>query len=342
MGLTDTNRNRGSGWGSSPKPRGASTPLISRANGLAPYPTSGAQATGNSAVNQRDAYLGQIASQMYAPDMAALDNYGANLQRQLQRGDGGAGAAGRAAANRNYDIGMRQIGLQREGLDIDRGAANRQMGYYDQLGGIQGRQLDNSLGLLSQQRGFAGDSYMNQLATFDTQGRGIDANSAREQEMMMSAAIAGGAVASQGVRSDKSFIEGERTRAQSLLNNQRTEAKINYQERLANLDSQTRGLLLDHELNQLSNAEQKARLGDRLKQLDLTARQYDLNAEQLAANLQSAIDSIGAGESLRVGQLMDAINSNNAQKAQVGLQVVEQLMQLRGAGPDVTRPIFGF
>src|SRR5690606_33647060 len=104
-------------------------------------------------------------------------------------------------------------------------------------------------------RGFATDTYHNLLGQFSIDEGDVNAAAEREKSLAESAAIAAGATTSEGLRDDLRFIEGQQGRDIKRIGLQRDAAGITYRERLASLDHQTRSILLDAELDKLSNEE---------------------------------------------------------------------------------------
>lgn len=92
-------------------------------------------------------------------------------------------------------------------------------------------------------------------------------------------------------------------------------------------ENNRRSILLDWETANLNAAEQKAVLGDREKQLKLQADNYRLDKDALAASLASTLGKLNLDGIMSAGQVLDSINSKNAQKAQLANQILMQAIQ---------------
>lgn len=237
----------------------------------------------------------QLWQQTFGVDQALLENQYDSLYAQMGLTDANFDAQ-RGMLQSDYAMRQADLAAGRGANQIDLNSIPRQLAYYDQLGGLQSQSYDNLLAQLGIRR------------------EGVQAQSDIDTRGVKSDATARGAFATIGTRRKIDDIGGELRRQLGLIGTQEREGGI----QLAT--------------QRLSNAEQQAKLRDRQSTLQLTAQNYGVQAGQLELQLQQGLTRLGLDQAMSIGELMDALNSNNLQQQQLAGQVVDMAMQ---TGPIV-------
>lgn len=239
----------------------------------------------NAAQQSMDAYSGY-----YAPDMQAARNQAdrarATLPFQSSYYDNQRG--GLYGEN---DIANRGIGLQEQGLGIDRNANNRDAAYYQNL-----------LNILGQQRDIVGMEFTNTRQQLQDRAA-TDVRGTNQQ------ATAGG-----------SWLAPERMA-------QVSDIFKNYDTSLQSAELSRRSGVLGYNEKEFGLEKSKAETGDKNQKLDIMAQQYGLDREKLKLNLDQGLANLGYQQYMNTGDLLDKIDSSNAQEAAVARQILESVLQ---------------
>lgn len=267
-------------------------------------------------------------------DLSGFDARAAGLRASQARIAGGANAQ-MGAAKRNNDIALARIGLQEEGNGVNIAATYRQGGVIDKQWGLTNERYTSDKGYLGKLRGFAGTG--KQIGLDDatqTRDRALTASQLGYDKALYglnSDATARGAYGAEGTDFSRGALSKEKS-LQDLEANQtfgireRT-VNLGYDKELAGLDKQ--GVDLDFDLRgaEIDKDEAKAKLGDRLKQLDILARDFGLQRDQLAAQLQGTLAGMGMQKEQALAGILDGLASNDVARNQASLAAATQVMQ---------------
>lgn len=190
--------------------------------------------------------------------------------------------------NKMYGIDSRGIDLQRKGLDIDKGAAGRQLGNIGSLEELAAKMF----GLQNQGFDLEG-ALTKRKANTDRRKTGYDAT-------------ARGAYTSQGFRDDLSDILFGENNQLSQIENQRGRAGIGYEREKLDLN------------------EQRNRVKDRQAALDLQAQQLGLDSEKLRANLDQGLQRLNLDTMMDTNKLLDSLNSSRLEERMLGEQILRE------------------
>lgn len=221
---------------------------------------------------------------IYGPDLAAQ-------QAQRDRLQGGIGFAEQNYATQadilrnQYGIDTDKLGLEQQGIGIERGAVNRQIGNVGQLENLARQLLGNT------QRGFDIDSKEATQGYFAQRRRALSDAASR------------GAFNTPGIRYTLAEIG-------DVLGN--TQGRIGLGRERADIGYQREGIGLK---------EQRAGLQDRNKQLDLRAQGLGLDRRQLANNLDQGLNRLGLDQWVTTNDLLDAMASSDIQTRAVAEQI---------------------
>lgn len=303
-------------------------------------------------IQHTDSYAGQRQSALnfyagiYGPEMAQLQNQQAQLGGRIGAINSGYGQQA-GALNRGYNADLAGLGLDQRLIDNERGGIGRQIGYYTNVDNIQEQQYLANQALQMQLLGFNADYARTNRAGFDQDVLQRDQSLAqnkfaeqRAREQMMSDLAAGGATVSAGARSDSGALKTELGFANQTTNREFERAKLGFTDKdtglrsdKAQIENRQKNLLYDRELGKLSNAEQKARLEERGRALDIESERIGVNKEKLAAGLQQGLAALNMQNIASIGQIMDAMNSNNMQQAALARSIFEQALANQSAFP---------
>lgn len=96
---------------------------------------------------------------------------------------------------------------------------------------------------------------------------------------------------------------------------------------LQNIDFQAEGAKINALEGQVGRKEQIAQLEDRNKMLDIKAKEYGIDKQQIEANLQQGLAKLGIDNFMSTNQLLDALNSNDLQKQAIAQQIFRDAME---------------
>jgi hypothetical protein len=300
---------RGSGGGSAPQ---RSTYPVGPTPGSYSMPrNSGAPQS----FQQRysDAY--NTYSSFGAPSLAQLQSQQSLLGLQMGAQDARYGLA-QQAAQAGYGFDRERLGLAQQELGIDRGALMRQQGYYDDLYGIDREKYGQNVGYQNRLGQFNFRSFGVTKADLARQAAQTQADADRQQRGLRSDLTAAGAYTSQGGREGRRDIDTARASQLRGIDLQGQAAQIGYERDQAGIQNTIANLTSDFKASGLTTAEQKARLQDRMAALDLKGRELGINGRELASRLEQGLASLNLDQIVSMGQLMDAVTSNNAAQAQ--------------------------
>lgn len=197
----------------------------------------------------------------------------------------------RGYQQREHDLGMSGIGLQQEGLGIDRVANQRDAAYYQNL-----------LNVLNQQRDIVGMNFTNQ----------------RQQLQDTAATNVRGT--NQASTAAGNWLGPERMA-------QVSDIFKNYDTSLQDAELARRSGILGLNKEEFGLEKSKAETGDRAAKLDIMAKQYGLDAGKLNLALEQGLGNLGYQQYMNAGDLLDKIDSSNAQEAAVARQILDAVWQ---------------
>lgn len=265
-------------------------------NGLRPYgyaPTltgyyQGVQGINDAQARQRDNYLNsQIGQQNQALGL------------------------GRQDLNSAYGYDSARLGLEQQALGVDRGAVARQQDYYAQLFGIDTDRYKTAVGYQNALRGFRGRDQGSTLHSLFVQASQVRDKAMREERDMRRTQTAAGAFTSQGSRDAARDIKADKDYGLTNIDIAKRQADTAYKRDMAGFDNTIKNLTLDFKETGLSNAEQQARLSDRLATLDIEAGKLGITRDELASKLALGLERLKLNNQVSIGQLMDALAQNN-------------------------------
>lgn len=268
----------------------------------------------------------------YAPTQAALDMERAQINARMGR----VGSSRQGPDYAGNDIGNRKIDNLLEQLGISQEDAARQPGLLQALHGI----AQKKFGLTGDQ--YQGDlGYLNQLRGFNEQNRDLSLRDAGLQRDMSdrqrrSAAAAGGSTNTQGNRDTYNDILSQFGLASD-------KARFGYDTGLAGINDKDRTTrnryaqdVQDDQKENLSFEESTKQANNRIKTLDLQAKAYGLDREELNNAFQRGIQALGLQNQMDVDQLTDMLGSVDIKQQMLGQQVADAA--LRSAGNFFQEP----
>lgn len=321
----------------------------------------------------------QVYDWYYQPQYQQYRNQAASAQRD--HGYRNQGYDIQAQDYRNqYANGQANIDLDFKQIGVDRDAANRQMGYYDDMFGVDLTRYNSDTAYLAGQQVFADGRYAlagRDLALdqqrYDLQGQTSNSvlaqianQSAQAERTAMedrrdtaSDATFKGAFTAAGHTWDRGDIAAALGFKQSDLAEQTKQEKINreqqgvmfnrdkldyeqagidYMEQTSANAHKRDGLAIDLYESGLSKNEQQARLGDRLRTLDIQAQRLGLDRQQLQNKLDTALRSLNLDRQMSTGQLIDMLNSADVGQRETANRVIAQALGSTTAMPGGGRP----
>ena len=313
---------------------------------LVDYPTP-TYAPGNTPFDVINGYAqngynaGQLAQyssflqQMNAPAYAAFNatDNGLNSQLAAQAAaykDGGKYAWMQAANS------LGQIGIQRAGNDDQYGIVDRQGNLVNATQGIQDWRRQVAQQYFGTQRGFAGTGYDIGIGGADLALARGNAQLDDAKEAAISDSVARGATSFGGLGGQGGQLS-DITRDRGFLGTERDltgrDLALSRDKALAGITNQEQNMLLDDADKRLGYNEQRALLGDRKRELDRIGQSLGLKGEEVGIQLGKALSALNLQSSTSLAQLMTGLASNNAQRAQLTMGIVEQLLAYqRGQG----------
>jgi hypothetical protein len=250
-----------------------------------------------------------------APALAQLQNQAASLGNQQMQNDARYGLSQQALQSA-YGFDRERLGLAQQELGIDRNALMRQQGYYDDLYGIDREKFNQNVGYQNRLGQFNFQSFGVTKADLARQAAQTQADADRQQRGLRSDLTAAGAYTSQGGREGRRDIDTARASQLRGIDLQGQAAQIGFERDQAGIQNTIANLTSDFKASGLTTAEQKARLQDRLSALDLKGRELGVSGRELSSRLEQGLASLNLDQIVSMGQLMDAVTSNNAAQAQ--------------------------
>lgn len=231
-------------------------------------------------------------------------------------------AAQRGYAQRDYDLGMRGIGLDYQNLGYQREANN--LKYSDlaldrQNVGIDRRGVDVTRDYLNKMRGYAGDTLGQQL--YDAMRQGV-----YQTVQNNSQATANGAWFAPMRQFENANIYGDTLNAGNQARTGYAKTIAGYDRDSANADLDM--ARLDVREKGISNDEQRVAIAN--KQLDIQAAKLGLTGEQMRLALDKGLQNLGMSNAMTVNQIMSGLASNNAQVQQLAMNMMMQASQAAG------------
>lgn len=332
---------------------GQSQPIQAGVGLFAPVAQYGsAIQSGVSAVGQAGAYQ---ASLQNGYQTGMLNNAGTLAGLQLQSNLGGASLVNygaqydnqRQADQDTYNNQVASNNLNAIGNLQQQAAIPRQIAYTDATFGNQaGRYGDQTNYInaqygyndqdLAQTTGYLGTSgtLADQLMGIQNQGANItDQDALRNARYTTEASGAGTTAAAYGANLGSANATYQNALAgnantnagtHNSLNYQQSQATLNHTEKAADLGDQQSALNYGINQDNLDAKEKDAQSGDELGQLKLAGAQLGLNADALKSGLDHAITSLNLQGQMTTAQILTDLGSNNAQKAQLAANIVQQ------------------
>ncbi len=263
-----------------------------------------------------------------APAIAGLQGQNALAGARLGL-EGQDYAAQRGFASRDYDLGMRGIGLDQQNLGTQRDLNNLKMLdlQLDRQGvGIDRRGIDVTRDYTTKMRGYAGDTLGQQL--YDAMRQGVYRTVQNNSQ-----STANGAWFSPMRQFENANIYGDTLNAGN-------QARTGYAKQIAGFDRDVANADLDSQRldvkeQGIGNDEQRVQIANR--QLDVQAAKLGLSAEQLRLALDKGLQNLGMSNAMSVNQIMSGLASNNAQIQQMAMNAMYQATQAAGMSGYGTR-----
>lgn len=264
----------------------------------------------------------QYYTSYFAPDAANLQNQFQNLvgRRDALNADYNSNVN---LTKARYDLLQQQLAQQQAVSGVDMDAAIRQMSLADQLLGLLGGKKDQALNYTNALSGLSNQMFDVTKQQLDLKEKGTKRGSERAQAKALSDAIARGAVVTPGFNADQQFLRDELTDALTGITGERTAANISFEQDKAGFTNQTKNILLDFDTASLNNREQKAQAQDRMKQLEIQAKNFNIEKNKLANDLQSALQRLNMDRSMSVSQVLEWMGSNNAAQRSLAMQIMD-------------------
>ncbi len=254
-------------------------------NSFAAQPQYNPQVQAN---QQYRSMINTIGSQ-YAPDQAMVERERARNEAAAAYKNANYYPQKEAGLRQDYALNMRGADLDLKGIGVDRGAANRDAAYYQNL-----------LALMPQYRGL----------------------SKRELETALGEARRQGTMERLGINSDYTsrgaYFSGMRSLKQynSMLGQGAAEARANtgYDRDMLGFTEKELGL-----------NRSKAMTGDTLARLDIDAQRVGLSRDKYKAAMEQGLASLGYDKFMDLNQLMAMRDSTDAKQRAIAEQIAQQI-----------------
>ncbi len=274
----------------------------------------------------QDTYMANAAT-MFAGLDAQKDRL-AQHQAELEGAYGaraGAASQGAALANRGVD-------LDEEKLGVDRKATERQNPYLDELFGLRTGQRNSRNDYLKTLEGLSEREMAAKLFGADAiQEFGLGSADLQQKQLtrkQRSDAAAAGSTVTQGNREALSDIDLEHALTTTKVKKDRElagkTAQLERERDAAGIKAQWDDNYWSQQLDAATTKEEKAKVGDRLSMLDIAAKELGLKREQIANQLSQTLASMNLDKVTSVGQLLDAMVSNDQKRAEAAWQIFQQ------------------
>jgi hypothetical protein len=216
---------------------------------------------------------------------------------------GGAASQGANLANRGIDLDFEQLG-------VDRAALDRQTPLLDTLFGIRNDQRKSEQDYLKTLDELGNKDLANQLA-------GADLTQASDTRKQRSSATASGSLVSTGNRAALSDIKTAFGLTTENFKNARARDA-------AGIKAKWDDNYFQGEADKAKTAEDRAAIQDQYKSMDILEKRYNLSREQIANSLASTLANLNLNKIMSVGQVLQGLQSNNAQTAQMYYELLSK------------------
>lgn len=291
---------------------------------------------------------------MAAPQFAQIDQQQAQnrsriaaLQAQFNQAKG--------FMNTNLSLGNRQIDLGLEGLGIQKGGAERD---FDSIVKLQNLLNDNYVREMAEVdkfqqlygKGYEGqmgytttlEDLANQLFALQEYGRTTDYSMDKRKTTGQLAASGGfggtgtsgtlGHLFSQFDTDIRGFKLGHEEKVAGI-EEQRRALRQAYEEAMLGFEGQRGDLTYGYNTQAESLWNQADAKEDEIAMMDLKAREYGLQREQLAASLTQGLKNMQLSNAVNVNDIMAAIASGDVNRMLLAQQVMNQAMLVAGPPP---------
>lgn len=254
----------------------------------------------------------QLAQGLFGPQQILLDQQLARQQQQL-------GMVGldtqhqQDVLRRDNTLANQLLGLDRQGLGLERTLAQGQLGNLGKLRGI-----------LDQRRGIAGEVKGNTLT-----GLQIDEDKARDMASRQTWDLRSDLTqrgAFNTVANERGTGRIDRDLGYNLrgIENQRAASDITYRNTLLGLNEQ--GISYDN---------QQLALNNKLANIGLDYKRLDISQEQLQNSLADGLYNTGLAGMVNINQILDAMGSTNQQQAGLAGEIFNAVLQYSNLPPNV-------
>lgn len=290
----------------------------------------GGSSTLGAITGQAGELLNLYNSYMYANGLSIAALQGQNALAGARLGlEGQDYAAQRGFASRDYDLGMRGIGLDQQNLGYQRDFNNLKMSdlQLDRQGvGIDRRGIDVTRDYTTKMRGYAGDTLGQQL--YDAMRQGVYRTVQNNSQ-----ATGNGAWYAPMRQFENANIYGDTLNAGNQARTGYAKQIAGFDRDMANADLDTQRL--DLKERGIGNDEQRVQIANR--QLDIQASKLGLSADQMRLALEKGLQNLGMSNAMSVNQIMSGLASNNAQIQQMAMNAMYQATQAAGMSGYGTR-----
>lgn len=232
--------------------------------------------------------------------------------------------------NEDYSTSLARLGLQGEGIGIDKEAIGREIAYYSNLLGLSEEDFKRTSGTLDTLGTLASEALALQL-----QGIGVDETSAKQladvnTRQVLSDATARGAVPAPGTQQAFTDIQNQLVNQLEAFGINRKESERGFRELMTNLTERKGQLGTDfqRETLGLKNKQQQAR--DAEKQLGLRAKDLGLQKDQLRTALQQGLAKLNLDTVISIDELMGAIVGGDFKQQQIAEDIIRQATDAAG------------
>ena len=223
-------------------------------------------------------------------------------------GDLGASAG---FQNQRLDLKEKEIGVNRDTL-------NRQNPLLDELYGLREGQREGSKKYLDTIKGQTQKDFDQAMSYLDEELKFLDIGTASQQRKQRSEATAAGAVVTQGNRDAIGDINNENAQGKARIGNQRFGETSKRTRELASIEKQYGDIAFQSKIDKATTAEDKAKVYDQMKLLDLQAEELGISRAEVAQRLSSGMRAVKSSYN-DLDQLLGALTSgdpNMIQQAQ--------------------------
>ncbi len=250
----------------------------------------------------------------------------ANLRRsQAAKGaDAGSLRAG-------YDADMARLGLKDKEIGINREALGRQNPLIDELyAGREGQRAGTET-YLGKIKGQSQKDYDSTLSLLDEELTNLGFTTKLATSRQQGAAAANGATNTTGNTESLGEIAQQDKMGRLTLANQREGAKSSYTREMASIDKQYGDIGFQRRMDNASTAEDRSKIFDQMKLLDLQAEEVGISRTELAAKLSSGLGKINSSYG-DLDQLLGALTSQDPTQINAALEWFNKAYAAGSAG----------